>query len=219
MIARRLHRSAELETDRVKSKMVLLERQRLMAARDLIARSVSLGLMVGLLGACSQPQQPSPSNSDKPAPVGELIRLPPLFPNEEVSSLDTLKAGHSQTVFVPAYSHVYYRTGQEYLLAITLSVRNTSLTDSILLTSVRYYDTKGNLAKEYPKKFVQIPPMATAEFFVQDEDTSGGSGANFIVNWTAKKGISEPVVEAVMIGTTSGQGISFTSSGRVIYKK
>jgi Protein of unknown function (DUF3124) len=186
-----------------------------MTARDFITRAVMTGIAAGLVGACSQP---SPSNSDKPAAIGELARLPPLFPNEEVSP-NTLKGGQSQTVFVPAYSHVYYRTGQEYLLAITLSVRNTSLTDSILLTTVRYYDTKGNLAKEYPKKGVHIPPMATAEFFVQDEDTSGGSGANFIVNWTAKKGISEPVVEAVMIGTTSGQGISFTSPGRVINKQ
>jgi len=99
----------------------------------------------------------------------------------------TFKTGEEQTVFVPAYSHVYYRTGQEYLLAITLSLRNTSLTDSNLLTSVRYYDTKGSLVKEYSKKFLQIPPMATAEFFVQDEDTSGGSGANFLVKWKARK--------------------------------
>jgi Protein of unknown function (DUF3124) len=188
-----------------------------MAARDFIARAVVIGITVGLIGACSQPQQTA-SNSDKPGVVGELVRLPPLFPNEEVSLPTILKAGQKQTVFVPAYSHVYYRTGQEYLLAITLSVRNTSFTDSVFLTSVRYYDTKGHLAKEYPQKAVQIPPMATAEFFVQDEDTSGGSGANFIVDWTAKRGISEPAIEAVMIGTTSGQGISFTSPGRVINK-
>jgi Protein of unknown function (DUF3124) len=218
MIEMRLSRFAELGTDRVARVNNLLP-ETVMAARDLVAGAVVLGFTVGLLGSCSQLQKTPSPNSDKPAPVGELVRLPPLFPNEEVSSPNTLKGGQSQTVFVPAYSHVYYRTGQEYLLAITLSVRNTSLTDSILLTTVRYYDTKGNLAKEYPKKFVQIPPMATAEFFVQDEDTSGGSGANFIVSWAAKKGISEPVVEAVMIGTTSGQGISFTSPGRVINKQ
>ena len=130
----------------------------------------------------------------------------------------TFKTGEEQTVFVPAYSHVYYRTGQEYLLAITLSLRNTSLTDSNLLTSVRYYDTKGSLVKEYSKKFLQIPPMATAEFFVQDEDTSGGSGANFLVKWKATKGVSEPVIEAVMIGTTSGQSISVINLSRVIDK-
>lgn len=190
-----------------------------MAARDLIARAVFPCLAAGLLGACALQQTQQPSPPSKPAPLGELTRLPPIFPEEEASPLPkTLKPEQEQTIFVPAYSHVYYRTGQEYLLAITLSVRNTSLTDSILLTSVRYYDTKGNLVKEYSKKVLQIPPMATAEFFVQDEDTSGGSGANFIVKWKAIKGVSEPVIEAVMIGTTSGQGISLISPGRVIDK-
>jgi hypothetical protein len=170
----------------------------------------------GLLGACANQPTQQPSPSSKPAPVKELVRLPPIFPEEEASPLPkTFKTGEEQTVFVPAYSHVYYRTGQEYLLAITLSVRNTSLTDSNLLTSVRYYDTKDSLVKEYSKKFLQIPPMARAEFFVQDEDTSGGSGANLLVNWKATRGISETVVEAKMIGTTSGQGISLISPGRV----
>ena len=186
-----------------------------MAARDLIARAIFPWLVAGLLGACTEQQPSQSSQPGKPA-VEELIRLPPLFSDEVTSPLP--KTGQEQTVFVPAYSHVYYRTGQEYLLAITLSVRNTSLTDSILLTSVRYYDTKGSLVKEYPKKVLQIPPMATAEFFVQDEDTSGGSGANFLVKWKAKKGVSEPIIEAVMIGTTSGQGISLISPGRVIHK-
>jgi hypothetical protein len=188
-----------------------------MAARDLIARAVFPWIAVGLLGACSdQPTQPS-SSPRKPTPVGELTRLPPIFPDEETSPLPkTPKIGQEQTIFVPAYSHVYTRTGQEYLLAITLSIRNTSFTDSILLTSVRYYDTKGSLVKKYSKKVLQIPPLATAEFFVQDEDTSGGSGANFIVKWNAIQGVSEPVIEAVMIGTTSGQGISLISPGRVI---
>ncbi len=191
-----------------------------MAVRELIARTVFSWLMAGVLGACVNQQTPQSaqfSEPSKPASVEELTRLPPMFANEETSPpLKTFKNGQEQTIFVPAYSHVYYRTGQEYLLAITLSVRNTSLTDSILLTSVRYYDTKGNLVKEYPKKVLQIPPMATAEFFVQDEDTSGGSGANFLVKWKATKNVSEPVIEAVMIGTTSGQGISLISPGRVI---
>jgi len=51
--------------------------------------------------------------------------------------------------------------------------------------------------------------MATAEFFVKEQDTSGGSGANFIVKWTAQQGVTKPVVEAVMISTAFHQGISF----------
>jgi hypothetical protein len=51
---------------------------------------------------------------------------------------------------------------------------------------------------------------------VTRNDTKGGSGANFIVEWIAQTEISEPLVEAVMIGTDSQQGISFVGQGRVI---
>ena len=58
--------------------------------------------------------------------------------------------------------------------------------------------------------------MASTDFVVRRTDTSGGLGANFIVEWVAEKEVSEPVIEAVMIGAESTQGISFVSPGRVI---
>jgi hypothetical protein len=191
-----------------------------MTARGMITRAVYSLIAVGLLGSCTV-QTEKPPASDKPPQVEELTQLPPTFPSEELSPSSQppeTATGIEQTIYVPAYSHVYYRSGQEYLLAITLSIRNTSFTDSVLVKSVRYYDTKGRLVKKYSKNSLQIPPMATAEFFVQDEDTSGGSGANFIVEWKTKKGVDEPIVEAIMIGTSSGQGISLISPGRVIKK-
>ncbi len=192
-----------------------------MTTRDSIIRVLFSSIAAGLLGSCTAQQKEQTPASDKPPQVEELTRLPPTFPGEELSPSPQpagTAAEIGQTIYVPAYSHVYYRSGQEYLLAITLSIRNTSLTDSILVKSVRYYDTKGRLVKKYSKNSLQIPPMATAEFFVQDEDTSGGSGANFIVEWKTKKGVDEPIVEAIMIGTSSGQGISLISPGRAINK-
>jgi hypothetical protein len=58
--------------------------------------------------------------------------------------------------------------------------------------------------------------MASTDFVVNKSDSSGGAGANFIVEWAADKEVSEPVIEAVMIGTQSTQGISFISPGRVV---
>jgi len=58
--------------------------------------------------------------------------------------------------------------------------------------------------------------LATAEFFIGESDMTGGSGANFIVTWNAEKAISEPIMEAVMVGTGGSQGVSFTSSGRLL---
>jgi len=126
----------------------------------------------------AQQSRSSPQLSKK-LQVEPLTQLSPTFPNTRASaSPETLENATGQTIYVPAYSHVYYGDGKEHLLATTLSIRNTSLTDSISVTSVRYYDSKGKLVKKLLKKSLQIPPMATAEFFVKEQDTSGGSGAN-----------------------------------------
>ena len=49
-----------------------------------------------------------------------------------------------------------------------------------------------------------------------NDDTSGGLGANFIVEWVAQTEVSEPVVEAVLISSEFHQGISWIVSGKVI---
>lgn len=123
-----------------------------------------------------------------------------------------------QTVYVPIYSHIYHYNSQDQVmnLSATLSVRNTDSTNSIILTSVRYYDTDGQLVRQDVESPVALKPLASTSFFVAADDTSGGSGANFIVEWVAEKTVSEPVIEAVMINTSGGQGISFVSSGKVV---
>jgi Protein of unknown function (DUF3124) len=51
---------------------------------------------------------------------------------------------------------------------------------------------------------VALKPLGTIEIFVGDEDRRAGMKANFVVDWAADGPISEPVVEAVMIGTQGG---------------
>ena len=63
---------------------------------------------------------------------------------------------------------------------------------------------------------IQIDALASTAFYLNRNDTSGGVGANFIIEWVAQTEISQPVVEAVIIGTDFQQGISFISPGRVI---
>lgn len=58
--------------------------------------------------------------------------------------------------------------------------------------------------------------MASIRYVVKESDTSGGSGANFVVKWNAETSVNPPVIESVMIGTQYQQGISFTSRGQII---
>jgi hypothetical protein len=130
---------------------------------------------------------------------------------------DKSKIAMGQTIYVPVYSHIYYENQNKVLyLSATLSIRNTDLSNPIIITSVRYYDTEGKLIKHYLERPVELGSLASTDFVVERTDTSGGLGANFIVEWIAGKEVSKPVIEAVMISAVSSQGISFVSPGRVI---
>lgn len=153
---------------------------------------------------------------DIEASVAEKLRYrpPEVTHVEEESSLPA--AGPSRRTYVPAHSHVYGGEGEPLLLTVTLAVRNTDPDHAIRIHSARYYDTSGKLLKDFLAKPLRIGPLATVEYLVSESDTAGGSGANFIVEWTAAENVNAPIIEAVMIGASGGQGISFVQQGREI---
>ncbi|WFS62218.1 DUF3124 domain-containing protein [Pseudodesulfovibrio thermohalotolerans] len=128
-----------------------------------------------------------------------------------------LFVSNGQTVYVPIYSHIYQGPkGKPYSLSALLSIRNVDRNQTITVTSVKYYDSKGNIVKDHFAKPVSIAPMSTKEVYVSERDSSGGSGANFTVKWESDAKAAVPIIQAVMIGTASGQGISFTCDGVVV---
>ena len=122
-----------------------------------------------------------------------------------------------QTLYVPASSHIYSGArDRAYLLTITLSIRNIDPENAVTITRVNYYETQGKLLKKHIDKPKVLKPLESIRYIIPESDKSGGSGANFMVDWKSDKPVNPPIVEAVMIGTRSQQGISFTSRGRVI---
>lgn len=122
-----------------------------------------------------------------------------------------------QTIYVPAYSHIYYQDRERVInLTVTLSVRNADRVHSIWIDSVAYYNADGQLIRNELAKSIQLAPLATLHFVVEEDDTSGGTSASFLVKWSNDVDSIAPIVEAVMISAASTQGISFVSVGRVI---
>lgn len=121
-----------------------------------------------------------------------------------------------QTLYIPAYSHIYQQSGGPRLLTVTLSVRNTDRDAEIVLTSVRYYDTAGKELRSMVEKPLRLGPLASTEFVIEQKDKSGGSGASFILEWKAGTPVTHPVVESVMIDTSNAQGISFVRPATVL---
>ena len=137
-----------------------------------------------------------------------------------LDALETPALSKGQTVYVPAYSHIY--TGSQkrpFALAITLSIRNIDLDADITLNEVNYYGSKGGRIKSFVDDVLTIKPQESMRFVIAEDEKGGGSGANFIVKWESTTEVNPPIIESIMIGAQSSQGISFTSRGRAILSR
>ncbi|SCY23473.1 Protein of unknown function [Nonlabens sp. Hel1_33_55] len=129
----------------------------------------------------------------------------------QIRPLDSTMA--RQKVYVPIYSDIYQKSRYDrtYLTA-TFSIRNTSERDSLFLNRVDYFDTRGTKVRDYIDKTIYLQPLETIEFIIEENDTLGGSGANFMLEWYGKKTM-RPVFQAVMIGGLGNKVFSFTTEG------
>lgn len=129
----------------------------------------------------------------------------------------TLGAVAGAVVYVPVYSHIYHQDGTRKVdLAATLSVRNTDPEHPMTVASVAYYDSDGRFVRDRLDGPLVLGPLETRSFVVEEQDATGGSGANFLVTWSASAAVSEPLIEAVMISTANSQGLSFVGQGRTV---
>ena len=127
---------------------------------------------------------------------------------------DSLVSGAS---YLSVYSHIYSKTEHKtHDLTATVGIRNINKRDTIFIKNANYYDTKGDLIRTYFKSPIFLKPMQTIEIVIDENDRSGGSGANFVFDWLVPKNGQAPFFEAVMITTYGQQGLSFTTQGITI---
>ena len=132
-----------------------------------------------------------------------------------------LSAG--QSLYLPIYSHLYHgdvhpRTGKpsETLVSTHVSIRNTDPSAPMKVLGARYYNTEGKLLREFLPRPQAIPPLGTYELYVPRSDSSGGSGANFIIDWTADRPINPPIVEALHADIREARTLLFVTTARPI---
>lgn len=147
----------------------------------------------------------------------DQVSTSPITNRIKISSYG-INVSKSQIIYVPVYSHLNSTDGTPHLLETTLSIRNSDPKNSINLLSARYYDTEGKKLDEYLSNPMTLKPLQSTEFLIEKNDTRGGSGANFIVEWASDIPVYEPVIEAIMVGGVNN-GISFKSFGRPLSKR
>ncbi|MHA7773904.1 DUF3124 domain-containing protein [Roseibium sp. M-1] len=122
-----------------------------------------------------------------------------------------------ETIYVPAYSRIFSHPNRSDLLAATLAVHNVDPKIKITLTRIDYHGEDGTLLRALLDDPVTLAPMQSRTVLVPINDTSGGVGANFLVEWSSEDPALSPLAEAIM--TSGGPGPSFTSRGRVIERQ
>ncbi|MEA3440691.1 MAG: DUF3124 domain-containing protein [Chloroflexota bacterium] len=132
---------------------------------------------------------------------------------------EVLNLSQGQTVYVPLYSNIFVGDRQlNWALSALLSIRNTDPSNPITVSVADYYDTNGKLVRKYLSKPDQLNPLGSTYYYVKTSDTTGGWGANFIVQWNSEKEVSEPIIQSIMIGTRGTHSVSFITQGRIIAK-
>lgn len=161
---------------------------------------VKLALIVLIIASCNRSGEEA-----EPSPINWRARTI-LY-----SLSDTLVSG---TTYLPVYSEIYHQTEHRtYKLTVTVSIRNTSGTDTLFIENAEYFNTRGTSIRSYVSKPVYVAPMETIEIVIPEKNSDGGTGANFIFDWRVGPATNEPLFEAVMISTHGQQGISYTTRG------
>jgi len=127
---------------------------------------------------------------------------------------DSLESGKS---YLSIYSQIFSLTEHKtHNLTVMVSLRNMSDKDTIYVNTAHFYDTHGKLIHDYFKKPIYMAPLETLEIVIDETDTAGGTGGNFIFEWKIPKTGPEPLFEAIMSSTTSQQGLSFITEAKRI---
>jgi hypothetical protein len=168
-----------------------------------ISQIVSFLFLIGLFSACEEPKEISSYN-----------------PNHwedhyaDLPKNDSLLSGKT---YLSIYSHIYsFSMEKSQNLTAMVSLKNVSDTDTIYISKADYFSTEGQLIRHYFKKPIFLKPLETVEIVIDETDNHGGSGANFIFEWSTKPKTPEPIFEAVMTSLRGSQGLSFTTLGKRI---
>lgn len=118
------------------------------------------------------------------------------------------------STYLAVHSQVYSKNAHTMVgLTVTVSMRNTSRTDTAYILKANSYDTHGKMIRSYINNTIYILPMETLEIVIPELDTEGGAGGNFVFDWAISNPTFQPIFDAVMISTLGQQGLSFSTQG------
>lgn len=163
-----------------------------------------LGLLLAVLFSCQDSKQ-------------EISSINPENWSKRAIEINTTDSLVSSKTYLSIYSQIYSQSEHKtHNLTAMVSLRNTSINDTIYLLKAEYFDTYGKSVRTYFNQTIYLAPLETTEIIIDEKDISGGTGSNFIFEWRTPKHCPEPLFEGIMNSTMGQQGLSFVTQGHRI---
>ncbi len=94
--------------------------------------------------------------------------------------------------FVPLHSTVIAGAGRTRLnFSGSLSIHNTSARHVLVIDAIEYRDAAGQLLQSYVPQPIGLRPFASIQVAIAQEDTSGGVGPSFVIDWSSPEATDE----------------------------
>lgn len=170
---------------------------------------ISLVIIVGLISCKEAPRN---SGISKPARDFDVSSLQ--------SDIIPVKRVSGQLLYMPVYSNVPYEIDTiMFDMSAFVAIHNTDLSTNIFLTKVLYFNQEGKLVDDFLQgNKIELKPLCTKEFYISYEDKSG-TGANFLIEWTADSLVNDPLVESVTICLKPNNTVAILSKGKIISER
>ena len=127
------------------------------------------------------------------------------------ADVDTSVLQYRQQVYVPVNARPNRKKSFIKNATTVLKIRNTSLSDSLYVFKVHYFDTEGQRIKNFVDSALLVKPMATTEIVVRNRDFDS-IGDNFIVEWRS----GNPVQPLIQVVGTNGQDVSLLNERGIL---
>ena len=148
--------------------------------------------------------------------VERLSFLAVFLPSTVAFAQEARPLAKGQTLYLPIYSHMLYgNLGKSGKASTRIAVdpgqhsqyRHQALDAGARLPGISIL--QANCSANACRRPTVVPPLGTLELFVELNDASGGSGANFIIKWDAEQPVNPPLVESLHVNMDGGKAVIF----------
>jgi uncharacterized protein DUF3124 len=128
--------------------------------------------------------------------------------------MESIDLSFRDTTYIPIYSEIYVQDEVRKLgLTSAISIRNTSIKDTIYLEDINHYNAQGDLIHKNLENILFLAPLQSIQYVIKKRDVEQGMESSIIVIWGANSSEVRPIFQGIMISAYGRHGVSILTEG------